>query len=242
MQPNGYLELLAWLGIGGAHPGGLALTKAILHPLKINSQTRVIDIGCGTGQTAAYLQKTFQCQVTALDRNALMIEKAKERFRKEKLDIELIEGDAECLPLSNDEFDLILAESVTIFTDLKKSIPEYARILRPGGVLVDVELTAITPFEEEGEFHTFYQIRKVPTEKEWRQSFREADFRLVQVTREGSVATALNSTIQHLDEIPDLNPSTPLDPSHFQLSLLHSMLMDQYSFQLKYCVFQMKKE
>lgn len=241
-HPNGYLELLAHLGIGGAHPGGLALTKSILQHLSISTKTRIIDIGCGTGQTAAFIQKTYPCQVTALDQNKLMVEKARERFKKENLDIELIEGDAECLPLKKEDYDVVIAESVTIFTNLRKSIHEYARVLKPGGILVDIELAAATPLtEDEKEFCDFYQVRNVPTEKEWRQSFLEAGFRSIKVIRKGSVSGALNSTVQHLDELPDFNPSPLLDSTHFHLSLRHSMLMDQYSTRLKYCVFQMKK-
>jgi len=50
-----YLNCLAELGVGGAHPGGFKLTQDILSAEHIGKKTTVLDAGCGTGQTAAYV-------------------------------------------------------------------------------------------------------------------------------------------------------------------------------------------
>ena len=39
-----YLDCLALFGIGGAHPGGLLLTKEILSREKINEKTIILDV------------------------------------------------------------------------------------------------------------------------------------------------------------------------------------------------------
>ena len=52
---NRYLDLLAEFGVGGAHPGGFPLTKEVLSSLHLPPSSSVLDIGCGTGQTAEYL-------------------------------------------------------------------------------------------------------------------------------------------------------------------------------------------
>ena len=77
-----YHDLLAAFGIGGAHPGGFALTCEVLEREAIGKTSVVLDAGCGTGQTAAYLVKRFGCDVTAVDRHPLMLQKAANRFRR----------------------------------------------------------------------------------------------------------------------------------------------------------------
>lgn len=53
--------MLALLGIGGAHPGGFYLTKQLFDKEKITSETSILDIGCGTGQTSANLYCKYGC-------------------------------------------------------------------------------------------------------------------------------------------------------------------------------------
>lgn len=45
-------------------------------------------------------------------------------------------GSLEELPFPQDFFDFIVAESTTGFTDIKKTIAEYFRVLKPGGILI----------------------------------------------------------------------------------------------------------
>ncbi|PAV29194.1 hypothetical protein CIL05_12410 [Virgibacillus profundi] len=77
---NTYLDCLALFGVGGAHPGGLQLTKRILSQEDINEEKRVLDAGCGTGQTSAYIAETYPCHVTSLDYNKIMVDKARKRL------------------------------------------------------------------------------------------------------------------------------------------------------------------
>ncbi|MCR1834683.1 hypothetical protein NSA56_09745 [Oceanobacillus caeni] len=46
---NRYLDCLALFGVGGAHPGGLPLTKRILSKEEIDEKQSILDAGCGTG-------------------------------------------------------------------------------------------------------------------------------------------------------------------------------------------------
>src|SRR6185437_15326187 len=113
---NTYLDLVAYFGIGGAHPGGFSLTQSILEDEKIQPFESVLDIGCGTGQTAAFLAQRFKCHVTAIDNHSIMIKKARERFGNDDSSVLVIEGDAQNLDLLDNSFDLIIAESVISFT------------------------------------------------------------------------------------------------------------------------------
>lgn len=180
-----YLDLLAEHGIEGAHPGGFALTRALLRREKIDHNTVVLDVGCGTGQTAAYLVKKYGCRVVAVDNNLKMLEKARQRFQKNGLEIRLCHADAMLLPFRPNSFDLVLAESVTIFTAINRSLKEYARVLKPTGTLIEIEMTAELPLtsEELKDVRTTYGIRQVPTQEEWAGMLRAAGFSNIQILR-----------------------------------------------------------
>ena len=72
----------------------------------------VLEIGCGTGKTAAYMVRNFGYKVTAVEKNEIMIQKAKDRWLSEGIDIQLIEGKAEQLPCLHDSFEFVLGESI----------------------------------------------------------------------------------------------------------------------------------
>ncbi|ASN07066.1 class I SAM-dependent methyltransferase [Virgibacillus necropolis] len=99
-------DKLSFLRVGGAHPGGLALTKAFLKNVKIDRNSKILDAGCGTGQSSAYLAKTYGCSVTALDRHPIMLQKARQRFCRENVTADVVQGDIGNIPLVDESFDL----------------------------------------------------------------------------------------------------------------------------------------
>jgi SAM-dependent methyltransferase len=243
MEKFSYNDFLANLGIGGAHPGGLTLSKKVLAREQLKPNSKVLDVGCGTGQTAAFLARTYGCQVTAIDQHPLMLQKAAERIQNEKLNIQLVHWNVENMPLPTKSFDLVLAESVTVFTDIFKAIHEYARVLKTGGILLDLEMTAILSFsqKEMKDIRSLYQINQVPTEAEWRDQFQQAKFHSIQIVEEGSVSSILNEPPVSEHEWPEFNPSASFDPRLFNIWDEHQRLTERYSNKMKYCFFRMKK-
>ena len=65
---------------------------------------------------------TKECgyKVTAVEKNEIMIQKAKDRWLFEGLDIQLIEGNVEQLPCLHDSFEFVLGESILAFTEKKR--------------------------------------------------------------------------------------------------------------------------
>lgn len=183
MTKLSYLDRLAEYGISGAHPGGLALTQGLLRNENITANTALLDVGCGTGQTAAYIAGHYPCKVTAADINPMMLEKARQNFAGYKLDIALVRANVMDLPFHKHSFDIILAESVTVFTNPRKTLREYYRVLKPGGILLEVEATALSPLtrDETGDFRRVLGIEWMPTADEWCQMFQEAGFSMVRV-------------------------------------------------------------
>ncbi|MDY0396172.1 class I SAM-dependent methyltransferase [Virgibacillus halophilus] len=70
-----YLDCLAKLGVGGAHPGGLQLSRQLLSKEDIHADMSILDVGCGTGQTVSYIAQHYPCRVIAMDNDERMVKK-----------------------------------------------------------------------------------------------------------------------------------------------------------------------
>ncbi|WP_432355485.1 class I SAM-dependent methyltransferase [Sporosarcina sp. A2] len=169
---NTYLACLAAFGVGGAHPGGLQLTKKLLENITIDEKMTVLDAGCGTGQTAAYLVNTYNCQVLAVDYNPVMVSKAKERLTKLTKEIKIELFDIEKLPYEEESIDLVLSESVIAFTNPSVSIAELTRVLKKNGILIAIEMVLEHPLTDvvKEEITKFYGMEEIWTVKEWKKA------------------------------------------------------------------------
>ena len=140
-----YFELLAWLGIGSSHPGGFPATKQNLDVIRVRPEEYVLDAGCGSGLTACHLAKTMGCKIMGIDINPQMVEKASLRAEKEGVShlVEFRVADVYALPFAKDSFDLVIAESVTVFLDKVKVYREFFRVLKPEGRIADLEMALL---------------------------------------------------------------------------------------------------
>lgn len=163
-----YLDMLATLGAGSAHPGGFSATMEQFGKYPIAAGSKVLEIGCGTGRTACYLAKQG-CDVTGIDIRPHMIDKARLRAQEEQVQARFLVGDACALPFMDLQFDVVLAESVTIFVDSAKALGEYFRVLRTGGILYDREIIMMKECTEEvlREVRNFYGVEKLHSVEDW---------------------------------------------------------------------------
>lgn len=170
-----YLDLLAELGIGGAHPGGFALTKCLLEREIPLYGKKILDAGCGTGQTLYFLDQ-LGAEATGMDIDPRMIKKAQKRMQHSS--VELVTGDIEALPFHQQTFDYILSESVIAFTNTEKSLSELRRVLKPNGILLLTEMTAHENLmeNEKKEFTAFYKVPLLLTELQWKKTIQSAGF------------------------------------------------------------------
>lgn len=145
VEEMNYFELLAWLGIGSSHPGGFPATKQNFDILQVKPEEYVLDAGCGSGLTACYLAKNSGCKIIGIDINSQMIDKACLRAEKEGVShlTEFKVADVYNLPFGNDSFDLIIAESITVFLDKVKVYREFYRVLKPEGRVADLEMALL---------------------------------------------------------------------------------------------------
>jgi SAM-dependent methyltransferase len=96
----------------------------------------VIDLGCGTGYKSAWLARRG-ARVVAIDNSERQLDTARALQREHGLAFPLIHGNAETVPRPDASFDLAISEyGASIWCDPHRWIPEAARLLRPGGLLV----------------------------------------------------------------------------------------------------------
>ena len=98
---------------------------------------RILDVGAGTGRLAHALDRKYKhAQVVALDIALPMLQQAKKHngwFRK----IDLLVGDAESLPLSDDTFNMIFSNlALQWCQNLPKTFEAWWRVMQPNGVLM----------------------------------------------------------------------------------------------------------
>ena len=126
-----YLDLEAALATPFVHPGGAAATAYLLASLRLVPGDRALDLGCGTGATAAEAARGGVA-VVGLDQRAAMLAAA----RRRRASVGLVHADAGTgLPFADAAFDAVWSESVVALLDPPRLVAEMVRVLRPGGRL-----------------------------------------------------------------------------------------------------------
>jgi SAM-dependent methyltransferase len=101
---------------------------------------RVLDLGCGSGWASAiYAQRG--ALVTGIELSSEALRAARKYIAGKCLDdkVGFYAMPAECLGFPSGIFDCVLGSSVLHHTDLSRSIPEVARVLKPGGSAIFIE-------------------------------------------------------------------------------------------------------
>jgi ubiquinone/menaquinone biosynthesis C-methylase UbiE len=96
-----------------------------------------LEIGAGTGYFSLNLLQTGAiARATATDISPGMLETLRRTASGLGLDVETVETEAEHLPFDDDSFDLVFGHAVLHhIPDLERAFGEFARVLRPGGVV-----------------------------------------------------------------------------------------------------------
>lgn len=233
-----YLDCLAAFGIGGAHPGGLQLTKKLLANERFDEKMVVLDAGCGTGQTAAYLANEFDCQVLAVDLNPLMVEKATERLVNLQKDICIEVADVQSLSYEEGSIDVILSESVISFTNPTISIPEMTRVLKNNGKLFAIEMVLEQPLSADGrkEITEFYGMDQIWSVNEWMRAFLAAG-----LTIQSIEVPELETDNDDIETATDFSLSESIDETFHDILSRHVVLTENYKDQLGVRIFKCTK-
>ncbi|MBW5448546.1 methyltransferase domain-containing protein [Cohnella sp. CFH 77786] len=236
-----YMDLLSKLGVASAHPGGFRATKRLLEKGLQSAGLHVLEVGCGTGKSACYLaQQGFR--VTALDQHPLMLHKAKQRAEKEGIGgIEWVLGSVHDLPFGDAAFDVVFAESVTLFAGLEPSLREYYRVLKPGGRLLDREMVLHEELPETiyEEIKSYFRIDKIHTVDEWLECLHRTGFRCERPELDAFVS---HEQSVEQNDIKEMDISLLWDPEVGEGILKYSELMLAQQPYFRACDFMATKE
>lgn len=183
------LNSVVGLGMGERYRGD-ALARTGLAP-----GMTVLDVGCGTGVLGAHARRLVgpAGRVIALDPSLGMLGVA-----RDKRGLEVVQAAAERLPLPDGCIDvLVMGYALRHLERLDPVFAEFARVLRPGGRLLMLELLAPRQGTLRRAFHTYLRnvvpwlvARRRPERRETR---RLMDFTWMTITHAATPPQALNA-------------------------------------------------
>ncbi|MBE9210257.1 class I SAM-dependent methyltransferase [Nostoc sp. LEGE 06077] len=130
------ISRVAAISVGGE----TRFRQLALQGLTIHSDTQVLDLCCGSGQSTQFLVKSSQ-NVTGLDASPKSLQRAKQNVPEASY----IEAFAENMPLADNSFDLVHTSAALHEMEpeqLRQILQEVYRVLKPGGVFTLVDFHA----------------------------------------------------------------------------------------------------
>ena len=120
---------------GGMAWGVWQLPESELQVLGDVREKDLLELGCGAAQWSIALQ-AIGARVTGLDNSSVQLEHARVLMAQAGADFPLVHASAEATPFGDASFDIVFCDhGAMAFADPHRTVPEAARLLRPGGLL-----------------------------------------------------------------------------------------------------------
>jgi SAM-dependent methyltransferase len=120
---------------GGAAWGVWQIPESELRVLGEVAGRGVLELGCGAAQWSIALHR-LGARLTALDNSACQLEHARALMQAAAVEFPLVHANAESTDLPGGSFDIVFCDhGAMTFADPYRTVPEAARLLRPGGLL-----------------------------------------------------------------------------------------------------------
>jgi SAM-dependent methyltransferase len=121
---------------GGAAWGVWQVPESELRALGDVNGKDVLELGCGAAQWSIALHQ-MGARITALDSSARQLHHARALMAAAGVSFPLVHSNAESTGLAGNSFDIVFCDhGAMTFTDPYRTVPEAARLLRAGGLLV----------------------------------------------------------------------------------------------------------
>jgi len=130
-----YEFVFGGIGAGFISTGGIDSTRVIFNENPLIDGARVLDVGCGIGGPAKFLNDTFNATVLGVDLSSNCVSIANKRNVSTSMNF--IVADAVTYPFEDNHFDLVYSRDVILHIASKDIL--FDRLLKatkPGGKLV----------------------------------------------------------------------------------------------------------
>lgn len=136
--------------------------RQYLQDLQVPPGGRVLEVSVGTGANIHFLPAN--ADFYGLDISWGMLQRCRKNLNRWQREAELIQGNAEELPLVDDAFDAVLhVGGINAFNDPARAIAEMVRVARAGSKIVIVDETA----------KMMESVAWMPSVRSWLQEHRD---------------------------------------------------------------------
>ncbi len=130
------------LASNGIRPGGVELTERALAYCRFPVNSRILDVGCGTGVTLDRLIHRHEFSAIGIDASGAILGQS----RAENPTLPLVRAIGDSLPFPDACADAIIAEcSLSVMVDPYNALTEFHRVLKDGARLILTDVYARNP-------------------------------------------------------------------------------------------------
>jgi SAM-dependent methyltransferase len=113
----------------------MPVAEQFMARIELRPGMKVLDAACGTGNLA-WIAARHGCVTSGLDIASNLVAQARQRMRREALDVEFTQGDVEAMPYADASFDLVVSMYGVMFAPRPEVVvSELLRVTKPGGLL-----------------------------------------------------------------------------------------------------------
>lgn len=193
------LDLLA--GVDEFHMGGRPATRALAELLGLEPHHAVLDVGCGLGGTARFLNATYGCKVTGFDLTPEYVDVGNALNRELGLSdqIDLSVASALSTPYDDGRFDHATMLHVGMNIDDKAALmAEIARVTKPGAMfgVYDVMAHNDEPIAYPVAWASDAETSFLATPDQYCAALEDAGFEIVETEDKREVALKFFETIK----------------------------------------------
>ncbi|NER24577.1 MAG: class I SAM-dependent methyltransferase [Symploca sp. SIO1C2] len=130
----------------------------MLDQSSINAESRVLDLGCGNGNTALYLAQKTGCEVVGIDISEIHIANAQEKAANfPELNLAFEKASATNLPSKDQHFSHVWSQGTLLHIHERDlALREIHRVLGKSGILLFDDLVALVPQASESTLQYVY--------------------------------------------------------------------------------------
>ncbi len=108
---------------------------------KFNSQSKILEIGCGTALFTEKIYSAVKPEIYAIDISPELLEQAQAKLPNVKFKVD----DAMNLSFADNTFDCVYGSSILHHLDMNVALKEIFRVLKKGGTIVFAEPNMLNP-------------------------------------------------------------------------------------------------